>query len=623
MRVKALLQGARREHYHALLQETQSQKDVYKVANELIFGGKSNTLPTADSVEALVERFSEFFTTKIQTLRENLDKQVNNNASDNYQPNVKHPLTEFSPVSEDDVKTHIKKCASKSCDLDPIPTWLLKLCLEDLAPVITHIVNLSLSVSEVSPNLKTALITPLIKKALLDPEILKNFRPVSNLSFISKLIERVVAEKLNNHLKLNDLLEKFQSAYKKYHSTETALLRVQNDLLIALDTDGGTVLMLLDLSAAFDTIDHTKLLRRLQSLGVQGSALNWFRSYLSGRNQSVYVNKVKSKSRELPYGVPQGSVLGPILFTLYTLPLGDIASKYGLRVHIYADDTQLYVAFKPNDSTSLGREINHLQQCFDEIKQWMTDNLLKLNSDKTELLISINKNKQQPTQAKNDIIIGGESIAPSLSIRNLGAYFNVPMDHKDFISSKCKAGWYTLHNIKRVRSLLTREACETLINAYVTSKLDYCNCLLYGVPAKMLERLQKVQNSAAKTIARVPRRDHVTPILADLHWLPIKQRVEYKILLYTYKSLHGEAPEYLSELLNPYTPRRPLRSGDKPQGTRLQPPAKANYVYYGERSFIHAAPTLWNSLDIEVKDAPTTQTFKRRLKTFLFDQAYF
>ena len=108
-----------------------------------------------------------------------------------------------------------------------------------------------------------------------------------------------------------------------------------------------------------------------------------------------------------------------------------------------------------------------------------------------------------------------------------------------------------------------------------------------------------------------------------VHWLPIKQRVEYKILLYTYKSLHGEAPEYLSELLNPYSPRRPLRSGDKPQGTRLQPPAKANYVYYGERSFIHAAPTLWNSLDIKVKDAPTTQTFKRRLKTFLFDQAYF
>ena len=253
----------------------------------------------------------------------------------------------------------------------------------------------------------------------------------------------------------------------------------------------------------------------------------------------------------------------------------------------------------------------------------MTDNLLKLNSDKTELLISVNKHKQQPSQAKNDVNIGGELITPSASIRNLGAYFNIPMDHADFISNKCKVAWYTLHNIKRVRSLLTREACETIINLYVTSKLDYCNCLLYGVPAKMLERLQKVQNSAAKTIARVPRRDHVTPILADLHWLPIKQRVEYKILLYTYKALHDEAPDYLSELLNPYSPGRPLRSGDKPQGTRLQPPVKANYVYYGERAFVHAAPTLWNSLDISVKDAPTTATFKRRLKTFLYNQAYF
>ena len=122
-------------------------------------------------------------------------------------------------------------------------------------------------------------------------------------------------------------------------------MRVQNDLLVALDKDGGVILMLLDLSAAFDTIDHNILFRRLYNLGIRGPALSWFRSYLSGRTQSVVIGDIKSASRNLPYGVPQGSVLGPILFTIYTLPLGDIARKYGLKVHIYADDTQLYISF--------------------------------------------------------------------------------------------------------------------------------------------------------------------------------------------------------------------------------------------------------------------------------------
>lgn len=621
--VNAQLHAARRDFYHGQLEDAKSQKDVFKVANDLIFGGKANTLPTAESIPELVERFSDYFSAKIQKLRDDLDEKVNANSSDNFSPEVKHLFTEFSPVSEDDIKRHIRKCASKSCDLDPIPTWLLKLCLNELAPCITHIVNLSLTTSEVSSNLKLALIVPLIKKLLLDPEVLKNFRPVSNLSFISKLVERVVAEQLNTHLTLNTLLEKFQSAYKQYHSTETALLRVQNDLLMALDSDGGTILMLLDLSAAFDTIDHNILLRRLYALGVRGPALEWFRSYLSGRQQAVYLNGTKSQLRDLPYGVPQGSVLGPILFTLYTLPLGAIASKYGLKIHIYADDTQLFISFNPHDATSLDMEILNLQNCFKEIKQWMTDNLLKLNSDKTELLVSINKHLRQPVPIKT-VDIDGEPIKLSSSIRNLGAYFNIPLDHTDFIVTKCQSANYALRNISRVRTSLTREACETLVNAYVTSKLDYCNCLLYGVPAYVMERLQKVQNYAARVVTMTPKYEHITPVRADLHWLPIQHRVEYKVLLYTYKSLHGEAPEYLSELLTPYVPPRALRSGEKPHGTRLvPPPGKTNYVYYGDRSFQTAAPCLWNKLDQTVKDSPSTETFKKRLKTFLFKKAYF
>ena len=162
--------------------------------------------------------------------------------------------------------------------------------------------------------------SPLIKKLTLDSEILKNYRPVSNLSFISKLIERIAAVQLIDHLKTNNLYEKYQSAYRALHSTETALLRVQNDLLQAVDNHGGAIHVLLDLSAAFDTIDHKKLLNILDtSFGIRGDALKWFESYLSDRQQTVQIGNEFSKSNTLNYGVPQGSVLGPILFTIYFL----------------------------------------------------------------------------------------------------------------------------------------------------------------------------------------------------------------------------------------------------------------------------------------------------------------
>ena len=177
-------------------------------------------------------------------------------------------------------------------------------------------------------NLSWLLLLHCWKKYCWIPISYKNFRPVSNLTYLSKIIERVVVVRLNQHLIQNGLYEVLQSAYKQNHRTETALLKEQNDLLTAIDTYGGTVLILLDFSAAFDTIDHTILLQRLHELGIRYAALDWFRSYLSQRRQSVVINGTRSSYRNLSFGVHQGSVLGPILFTLYTTPLGAIARKY-------------------------------------------------------------------------------------------------------------------------------------------------------------------------------------------------------------------------------------------------------------------------------------------------------
>ena len=200
--------------------------------------------------------------------------------------------------------------------LDPIPTSITKQCLDDLVWLITFIVNASISRGIVPPKFKQAIVTPLLRKPGLDSNDMKNFRPVSNLSFISNILEKVVLIQLKNHLFGNNLLEIFQSAYKQNHSTETAVLSVLDGLLCSADEQLVFLVALFDLSAAFDTLDRSILPKRLETTyGVRGTILDWFVSYLSGRSRSVIVDGAVSASRSLVYGVPQGSVLGPVLFT--------------------------------------------------------------------------------------------------------------------------------------------------------------------------------------------------------------------------------------------------------------------------------------------------------------------
>ena len=250
---------------------------------------------------------------------------------------------------------------TKSCTLDPIPTFLLKECITELLPIITAIVNASLRSTKVPSTFKNAVITPLLKKASLDPDVLSNYRPVSNLSFVSKLLEKVVSKRLNTHKVANNLYEPYQSAYRAGHSTETAVLRVQSDILSEIDNGKCVFLVLLDLSAAFDTVSHHILLKRLANkYGVTGDVASWIRSYLTDRTQSVLVSGNYSEPAVLKYGVPQGSVLGPGLFSDYSSPVASIIRSHGVSVHCYADDTQLYAAFDLEEESVV---LDKLEKC--------------------------------------------------------------------------------------------------------------------------------------------------------------------------------------------------------------------------------------------------------------------
>lgn len=611
-----LLRQARQDYYTGKIMECgHDQKSLMNVAKQLMGMKDPPALPKAVSNKALADRFSTYFSQKIQTLRDDLEKDggVTLLPTD---PFTGVTMEVFRPATEEEVRKVITSSPSKSCGLDPIPTWLVKDCVYELVPCITSMINTSLSQGIVPSEMKSAQITPLLKKSGLDQETLKNYRPVSNLSFVSKVLERIVAQRLDEHLSLNNLHSSRQSAYRAHHCTESAMMKVTNDLLLALDKGSPCILVLLDLSAAFDTIDHEILLQRLEfTFGIKGAALGWFRSYLGQRYQTVIIGEASSNPQLLRHGVPQGSVLGPKLYSMYTMPLGRALQRAELEHHSFADDTQIYNTFTPALGTEEQEGLKAVERGLELARSWFAQNMLKLNHDKTEVIAITPKSR--PT-LNISITIGDTTVQSKPVVRNLGVHLDNTLSMEAHVNQTCRATSYYLRTIGSVRRYLTPDAAKSLVHGLVISRLDYCNALLVGLPKTLTDKLQRLQNTAARIITRTARQDHITPALMSLHWLPIQARVDFKVLLYVFKALSGTAPSYLTELMELKVPARSLRSSGS---TRLVAPMSSTKSY-GERSFQCAAARLWNALPPHVAKATTVSSFKRALKTHLFRLHY-
>ena len=585
-------------------------KGLYKLTANLTGVTPQNPMPQNKNDAQLAEEFTEFFIDKIDKIHQ----QFHYISETNDVPQ----LRKFNPVTESNVEEIINSMHSKSCELDAIPTPLLKRLTHKCLPLITKIVNISLTQGIFSDDWKVAIVRLLLKKvglALMN----KNYCPVSNLSFLSKLVEKCVLQQFNAHCERYGLIPDFQYAYRKGYSTETCLMKLCNDLLWSMERQEVTMVVLLDLSAAFDTVDHDLLLTIFQNcFGITGTALQWYDNYLRPRRMNVCVNGIYSNELNLKYGVPQGSCSGASNFVAYRAPIEDIV-KEPVSINGYADDHSLHHTFNPNSRADESQYVRDLQISVQDIAKWMTSVRLKLNCDKTELILF--GSRQQLLKYKTgEIDLDGNLILTSQYVRYLGGGLDSTLSFKKHISNAAGVAMANFFRIRGIRKYLNRDACKTLLLGLCISHLDYANAILYGLPDVDINKLQCIQTMCAKLVLNHKRSDSATEALKELHWIPIRLRITFKLLMVVHRCLYGDAPKYLKDLLvRMPAPERNVHSSTDTE--RLIIP-RTKLKTFANRAFSVAGPVEWNRLPLRIRHIRSYEQFKKEVKTHLFISYY-
>ena len=581
-----------------------SQKALFSICKNLLDLKKSQALPSYSCPYALASRFNGYFIQKIEKIRNNFtDKAmpIQRGSLDTFCGNV---MSNFEPVSPQWLKKIVLSKSIKTSSEDPLPGFLIKQCIDQLIPALTQLVNNSLSTGSME-GLKNSVVTPILKKVGADPEILKNYRPVCNTLYLSKTIERVVLVQANDHMELIDAHIPNQSGYKPHYSCESLLLRVSNDIFTNFDNSKCTIAVLLDLSAAFDTVDHDRLLDILWGqLGFRDNVFKWFEDFLRGRKQSVCIDGNKSEFRENKYGVPQGSVIGPFLFNVYVRSLMKLMEDEGFIAHGYADDHQFLFSFQIDFQAQVIR--SKIPEAMDVIGKWMNRYFLKLNPSKTQVIVFQPESRLGNVAFTQLILSDGSHVQFSDQVYNLGVTLDSKMSFSPHITSTLSQGYRLVRNIAGIRKFISKDHLKTLVNSLIIAKLDNCNSLHFGISALDLTRLRRFQNSCARLIYKKKKRDHVSGILQELHWLPCEARSCFKILCFVFKCFHDLAPSYLSDLL------KVMQADD------LTLHIPRTFTSYGDRAFSSSGPRLWNALPAEIRLVSSLEVFKAKLKHYFF-----
>ena len=501
----------------------------------------------------------------------------------------------------------VKTLKSNACGIDEISAFFIKLSITATARIFAEIVNASLKSGYFPSRWKKARIKPIPK--ITDPIIATDFRPISLLIAFSKIIEKIVAKQMKEYLIKNNLLDKYQSAYRALHSTTSALVEITDNIYKSLDNSLITILVLLDYSKAFDCANHKLIQAILKALGFKNSSLIWISSYLSGRSQQVTTDKGDSTWIELLNGVPQGSILGPLLFTIL---VSDISNEVNFcKYHLYADDTQLYITGKVSEIVKL---IKNLNADLERIAGFSENNCLRLNEGKSVYIII--GSKQNITKINElelpEITINNKSIKRETTVRNLGIIFDETMSWDSEINKCISTGYCKLKQAYRCKNFLNIKSKKVIVQSYLLSQFNYSGIILQNLTKAQIHRIQLFQNTCVRFILNLRKFDHISEGFKTLNFLNMEKLRDIQSLTLMHKILNNKAPKYLCDKI--------VYQGDHHvhfTRSRTNIRYSRSYTNFGQNRFFNNIGRKYNEISSALNTAKSisVNTLKRKLKT--------
>ena len=489
----------------------------------------------------------------------------------------------------------------KSCGPDNISSFILKIACPVVSKSLAKIFNASLETGIFPEVWKLARVAPIFKTGVKSD--MSNYQPISVLSTVARVFEKIVYEQLYDYFEKNRFLTKYQSGFRRFHSTVTAMLKNTNGWLLNMDKGHYNGVILFDLKKAFDTIDHGILKEKLKNYGIQNTELAWFGSYLLGHKQYCSLNGVSSETTEAVYGIPQGSCLGPLLFLIFIndLPL----TLKNAEPSIFADDTSFTAS-----ADSIPSLLGILDESIESLKNWMTSNKLTFNTLKTEFLVIASRTKVKEVKETLCVYVQGEPIYRSPYAKSLGFYIDQQLDWEDHVThvvKKCNSGLSALRNS---RGSLPKEALLAIYRSLIESHLHYGISVWGNCGDSLLTRLQKIQNRAARIITGSDEWTPSAPLLETLGWKNVRELYRQELAIMVFKSRQGKVPEYLSDLLPPSNMRESKYELRYTQTNYNMLRLKTNMR---QRSFSYQGAKIWNNLKTEAITATSLQSFKKLL----------
>lgn len=433
----------------------------------------------------------------------------------------------------------MRNIKTKAFGADRLNITLILLAFPSIIRPLVHIINCCIEKSYFPLKWKQANVTPIPKNN--KPIEFSHLRSISVLPVLSKILEKIMETQISNFLQINNILPERQSGFRPGHSCCTALSHVTDDIFKALDTDRACLLILLDFTKAFDMVNHKILRSLLQHIGFSSDALRLVSSFLSDRVQRVILRDNTSPFLNILTGVPQGSILGPLLYSIYTSQFNK--SLQFCEYHMYADDTQLYFSFKPSDVINANLNINH---DLNSLLQVTRDHLIQINPTKSVAILFCKENLRTDLMSRLSIILGGDNIKIDKEAKSLGLIIDNKLRFKQHVTSKLKIGYSRLKMIYSHRHCLNQDIKKMLCDSLVLSPLNYCDSI-YGpcLDSVDVRRIQKLQNSCLRLIFGIRRREHISHKLREAKWLNMYNRRILHALCFFYKILKFRSPPYL------------------------------------------------------------------------------